>query len=74
MLDFNFSEKGLGLVSPSHFAYIFEEKCFSCYTLLTDQISLLDCCYFLRHWAVCVLQLFVNQAVTSQNLKLNLSF
>ena len=43
MLKFNFSEKGLGLVSPPHFVYDFQEKCFSCYTLLTDQISLSDC-------------------------------
>ena len=33
-----------------------------------------DCLYFLRYWAICVLQLFVNQAVTPQNLKLTLSF
>ena len=31
---------------------IFQEKCFSCYILLTDQISLSDCIYFLRY---CVL-------------------
>ena len=67
MLKLNFSEKGLGLL-------IFEEKCFSYYILLTDQISLPDCLYFSRYWAVCVLRLFANQAVTSQNLKLILSF
>ena len=33
-----------------------------------------DCLYFLRYWAICVLQLLVNQAVTPQNLKLTLSF
>ena len=27
-----------------------------------------------KHWAICVLQLFVNQAVTSRNLKLTLIF
>ena len=27
MLNFNFSEKGLGLVSPPHFVYDFEENC-----------------------------------------------
>ena len=49
---------------------IFQEKCFSCYILLTDQISLSDCLYFSRYLAICVLKLFVNQAVTSWNLKL----
>ena len=44
---------------------ISQEKCFSCYILLTDQILLSDCLYVLRYWAVCVFQLSVNQAVTS---------
>ena len=64
MLNFNFPEKGLGLVSPPHFLYDFS-KSFSCYILLTDQISLSDSLYFSRHWAICVLQLFVNKAVAS---------
>ena len=42
---------------------IFQENCFSCYILLTDEISLPDYLYFMRFWAMCVLQLFVNQAV-----------
>ena len=33
-----------------------------------------DCLYFLKYWAICVSQLFVNRAVTSWNLKLTLSF
>ena len=37
------------------FCTIFEEKCFSPYILLSDQISLSDCLYFLRYWAICVL-------------------
>ena len=63
MLKFNFSEKRLGLGFPPHFMHDFQEKCFSCYILLRDQISLCDYSYFSRYWAV--LQLFVNQAVTS---------
>ena len=63
MLNFNFPEKGLGLVSPPYFVY--EEKCFSYYILSNDQISLSDCLYFLRYRPICLLQLFVNQAVTS---------
>ena len=31
---------------------IFEEKYFSIYILLTDQISLFDCLCFLRYWAI----------------------
>ena len=33
---------------------IFEEKYFSGYILLIDQISLSGCLYFMRYWAVCV--------------------
>ena len=42
MPNFNVSEKGLGLVSPPHSVYDFQEKCFSCYILISDQISLAD--------------------------------
>ena len=35
---------------------IFEEKYFSYYILLPDQISLSQCLYFVRYWAVYVLQ------------------
>ena len=45
MLNFDFLELDLGIVSP-YFAYDFSKKCFSCYSLLTDQISLFDCLYF----------------------------
>ena len=74
MLNFQFLEKGMRIVSPPHFAYDFQEKYFSCYILLTDQISLPTCLYFLRYWSIYVLQLFVNQVVTSRILKLSLSF
>ena len=43
---------------------IFQQKCYSCYILSTDQISLSGCLYFLRNWAMCILQLFVNEVVT----------
>ena len=49
MLNFDFLEKGLGTVSPPYFVYDFLKKRFLCYLLLTDQISLSDCLYFLRH-------------------------
>ena len=53
---------------------IFQEKCLSFYILLADQISLSDGPHFLRYWEICVLQVFVNQAVISLNVKLTLSF
>ena len=66
MHNFNFSEKGLELVSSPHFVCDFLKKCFSCCIPLTDHsISSSDCLYFSRYWPICVLQLFVNQAVTS---------
>ena len=49
MLNFKFLENGLELVSPPPFL----------------KVSLPDCIYFLRYWAICVLQLFLNQAGTS---------
>ena len=54
MLNFDFLQKGLGIVSSM--CMIFQEKCFSCYALLTDQISLPDCLHFLWYWSICVLQ------------------
>ena len=51
MLNFDFLDKCLGIVSPAHFVYDFLTKmCFSSYILLTDQISLHGCLYFLRYW------------------------
>ena len=40
-------------------------KCILCYILLTDQISLPDCIFFLRYWVIRVLLLFVVQSATS---------
>ena len=65
MSIFDFLEKGLEIASHQILCMIFQEKYFSCYILLTDKISLSDCLYFLTHWSVCVMQLSVNQAVTS---------
>ena len=44
MLNFDFSQKGL----HSILCMAFQEKFFSCYILLTDQIPLRHCLYFLR--------------------------
>ena len=67
MLNLEFLEKGLGKDSLPHFVYdfIFQQKCFPRYILLTDHILLSDCLYTLRYWTICALQLFVSQVVTS---------
>ena len=64
MLIFNFFKKSVGIVLHHILCMIFKEKCFSCYNLVTDQISLFDCLYYLRYWVICVLQL-VSQIVMS---------
>ena len=74
MLNFDILDKGLGIVSPAHFVYDFSTKYLSCYILIPTQISLSGCFYFLRFWAIYVLQLFIIQVVTSWVLKLTLSF
>ena len=73
MLNFDFLGKGMEIVSPSHFVYDFSKKNVSCYALLTDQILLPDCLFFLRYWSICVLQLFVNQVGDVINFEINLS-
>ena len=50
MLNFDFLKKGLEMFLYHTLYMIFKEKCFSCYILLTEQISLPDCLYFLRYW------------------------
>ena len=64
MLNFHFSEKGQGLVSSPHFVYYISIKIILMLYLITDQISLADSLYFSRYWAISVLKLFANQAVT----------
>ena len=43
MLNFDFLEKGLGIVYPPHFLFDFSREMF---LMLTDQISKSDCLYF----------------------------
>ena len=74
MRNFDFLDKGLGIASLPHFVYDFSKKMIPCYILLTDQISLSGCLYFLIYWAICILQLFVNHVVTSYISKLTLPF
>ena len=62
---------GLELVSPPYFVHNFLRKIFL--ILLTDQMSLSDCSYSLRYWAIYVLQLLVSQSMTLQTLELTLA-
>ena len=58
--SFKKTKISLELVIPASFFALFLKKKFSWYILSTNQIWFCDCLYFLRFWAVCVLQLFVN--------------
>ena len=74
MLNFVFSEKYLGIDSPSHFENDFSKNMVLLLYLLTDRTLLSDFLQLFRYWSRCVLQLFVNQVVKLQILKLTLSF
>ena len=49
MLNFDVLDNDMGIVSPAHFVYDFSTKMFLMLYLLTDQISLPGCLYFLRY-------------------------
>ena len=57
MLNFDFLEKSMRRVSPSHFVHNCHEKYFSCYIIFSDLIFLSDCLYVLRYWIMRVLVL-----------------
>ena len=64
--DFFKKQKEVWNQSPCPiFCMVFQEKYLSYYILLTDQIPLSGCFYIIGYWIICVLQLFVNQIVTS---------
>ena len=68
-------QKQVQMQSPCLIFFMpFGEKYFSCYILLIDQISLPRFLQLLKYWPMCVLQLFVNQVVTSKIWKLSLYF
>ena len=75
MINFDFLEEGLGLVSGPHFACDFTDfaKCFLCYILLTDQISLSDCIFLLRYWLIYGLYVIICFPVCDINSEINLS-
>ena len=55
MLNFDFLDKGLGKVSPAHLAYDFQQKCSSCYILLSDQTSLSLLLDILRNMCIAII-------------------
>ena len=70
---FLINKKRSGTSLSVSFSAWFSNKNIFCYTLLPDQISISGCFYFVRYWAIGILQLFVNQVVTPKILKLTLS-
>ena len=70
---FQKNKKSLELVSLLHFLDVFWKKIFPM-LCPTGQFFLSDCLYFLRHWAICVVQLFVCQSATLKIMKLTLAF
>ena len=60
----NFKKRGLKLESI-YFSMVFEENISQGCIPLNNHISLPDCLYLMRCWAICVLELFVSQYVTS---------
>ena len=69
MLSFHFLEKGLQIL-----CIIFQEKYFSCYFLLTRQISLSGCLNLLRYWAIWALKFLVSKLIMPKRLKINIEF
>ena len=49
------NKKEFGTSFPASFSAWFWRKHFSCYILLTDQISFSGCLYFVRYCAICIL-------------------
>ena len=50
ILNCNFPEKGLGLITTSHFVHDFSKKSSLCYILITDNLLLSECQYMFQNW------------------------
>ena len=74
MLNFDFLDNGLGIVSTAHFVYDFLTKVFFMLYSINQPNFIAWLPLLLELLAICVLQLFVNQIVTSWILKLTSSF
>ena len=75
MLNFEFLDKGLGIVSPAHFVYDFSTKMFLMLYSINwpDFIAWLPL-LLLRYWAICVLQLFVTLGCDVMDFEIKLIF
>ena len=71
MLNFEFLEKVLGLVTPPYYIYDFSTKWFPCYILLTDQISLSDSLEIVDNKCVVIISFSVDDVVS---FEINLFF
>ena len=70
MLNFDFLDKGLGIVSLAYFVYDFSTKILLMLHSINWPNFMPGCLYFLKYWAMCVLQLLVIQVCYSwQKLK-----
>ena len=74
MLSFVFLDKGLGIISPAHFVYDFQQKCSSCYVLLTDQISLFGLPLLLEVLGNICIAIVCLQGCDVINFKINMIF
>ena len=72
-LNFDFSEKGLGIVSPPHFVYDFSRKMFLMSSSINWPNFITWLLLLLRILVNMLLQLFANQVVTL-NFEINLNF
>ena len=66
--------KGLELVPLPHFVYDFSKKKNVSHVMLTNHIFLSNSLYFLRSWAICILQLIFFPGCDVINFEINLSF
>ena len=67
-------KRSLELVSLPHFLHNFWRKMFLPLHYINWRSFNVWLLYFVRYWAICLLQLFVNQVLTSWILKLALHF
>ena len=70
MLNFDFLEKGLVIVSPTHVVHDFSRKIFfMLYSINRPNFIVRLPLLLDSYWELCVLQLLVNQVVMSEILK-----
>ena len=65
MPNFDFLDKGLGIVPPPHFVYGFSTKIFLMLYSINWQNFIVWLPLLLDIWAIRIMQVFVNQVVTS---------